>query len=125
MTSRGNTPGHRTFLARNKTSATIVADTITVADTSLRRIIGLLRHRSLAPGAGLWIRPCSGVHTFGMSFAIDVVGLDKGLRVVRLWPAVRPNRMTTLVPAVRSVLELASGTIAACNLTLGDELSLE
>jgi uncharacterized membrane protein (UPF0127 family) len=112
-------------IARNTTSSSTVADAITLADSSWSRAVGLLRHKSLAPGAGLWIRPCSGVHTFGMSFTIDVVGLDKHLRVVRLWNALRPNRMTALVPAVRSVLELASGTIAACQLALGDQFSLE
>jgi uncharacterized membrane protein (UPF0127 family) len=111
--------------ATNKTSATVVATAIAVADTSLRRAIGLLRHKHLAPDEGLWIRPSSGVHTFGMSFTIDVIGLDKRMRVVRLWPELRPNRMTAVVPAGRSVLELASGTIAVRNLALGDEISLE
>jgi uncharacterized membrane protein (UPF0127 family) len=112
-------------VATNRTSSTIVADAITVADSSWSRAVGLLRHKSLAPGTGLWIRPCSGVHTFGMSFAIDVIGLDKHLRVVRLWNTLRPNRMTALVPNVRSALELASGTITACQLALGDQLTLE
>jgi uncharacterized membrane protein (UPF0127 family) len=114
-----------TFTAINKTSAMVVAAAIAVADTSLRRAIGLLRHKHLAPDEGLWIRPSSGVHTFGMSFTIDVIGLDKRMRIVRLWPELRPNRMTALVPAVHSVLELASGSIAAHKLALGDEISLE
>jgi uncharacterized membrane protein (UPF0127 family) len=111
--------------ARNLASATVIADAITVADTSLRRAIGLLRHKRLEQGAGLWIRPCSGVHTFGMSFAIDVIGLDKNMYVVRLWPGLRPNRMTAIYPSVRTVLELASGTISTSGISLGDQLILE
>jgi uncharacterized membrane protein (UPF0127 family) len=110
---------------RNLASATVIADAITVADTSLRRAIGLLRHKRLEQGAGIWIRPCSGVHTFGMSFAIDVIGLDKNRCVVRLWPELRPNRMTAIYPSVRTVLEVASGTIAASGIALGDQLILE
>ena len=110
---------------RNLASATVIANAITVADTSLQRAVGLLRHKHLEQGAGIWIRPCSGVHTFGMSFAIDVIGLDKNMCVVRLWPKLRPNRMTAIYPSVRTVLEVASGAISASGVALGDQLILE
>ncbi len=115
----------RVLTARKLATATVIATAITVADTSLQRAIGLLRHKRLEQGAGIWIRPCSGVHTFGMSFAIDVIGLDKNMCVVRLWPTLRPNRMTAIYPSVRTVLEVASGTISTSGVALGDQLILE
>lgn len=74
---------------------------------------------------GLWIRPCSGVHTFGMAFAIDVVGLDGDWRVTKLWQNLRPHRMTSLVPRVRSVIELPAGSIDNRSIHLGDVLELQ
>jgi uncharacterized membrane protein (UPF0127 family) len=96
-----------------------------MADTAVRRAVGLLRHRRLEAGAGLWIKPCSGVHTFGMSFPIDVIGLDKQMRIVKLWPELKPNRITAIYPRVRTVLELAAGTIASHNVSIGDQLTVE
>ena len=63
----------------NTTRGITVGDKIELADTSLKRMFGLLGRRGLDPGGGLWIRPSSGVHTFGMAFSIDVVGLDRDL----------------------------------------------
>ena len=99
-----------------------LGDGIEVAETGLRRMWGLLGRRSLAPGSGLWIRPSSGVHTVGMRFAIDVVGLDRQGKVLRLWETLKPFRVTRISPRLRSVLELPAGTIAATGLRLGDRL---
>ncbi len=59
------------------TRATTVGTRITIADTSLTRLIGLMGRRRLDAGCGLLIRPSSGIHTFGMLFSIDVVALDR------------------------------------------------
>jgi uncharacterized protein len=59
----------------------VIGTRIAVADTGLARLIGLLGRKKLEQGSGLWIQPSSGVHTFGMRFPIDVVALDRKLRV--------------------------------------------
>ena len=57
---------------------------IAIADTSLTRLVGLMGRRRLDAGCGLLIRPSCGIHTFGMLFSIDVVALDRSLRVVKV-----------------------------------------
>lgn len=109
-------------LDENETQS--LGDAIEVADSSFRRMKGLLGRKGLAAGGGLWIRPSSGVHTLFMSFPIDVVGLDKGNRVVHLWPCLRPWRMTRVSLRVRTVLELPAGTIAATGLEVGRCLTI-
>ena len=104
----------------NQTRDTMVGDRITVADTSLRRMIGLLGRNGLEVGEGLWIRPSSGVHTLGMRFSIDVVGLDKHQRVIKLWEYLRPYRVTSVSAALRSVVELPPGRISECQIQVGD-----
>jgi uncharacterized membrane protein (UPF0127 family) len=108
----------------NETRDTQVADKIELADTSLRRMVGLLGKDRLAPEEGLWIKPSSGVHTIGMHFPIDVVGLGKSLRIVKLWSHLAPYRLTALHWKVRSVIELPAGSIAINGLQLGDQLTV-
>ena len=108
------------MLVMNQTRDTMIGDRITVADTSLRRIVGLLDRSELSAGEGLWIRPSSGVHTIGMRFPIDVVGLDRNHRVIKLWENLRPYRITSVSAALRSVVELPSGRISQCQIQVGD-----
>jgi uncharacterized membrane protein (UPF0127 family) len=75
-------------------------------------------------GSGLWIVPCHGVHTLGMGFPIDVLYLDRGLKVVGIRPDVRPWRFTPVLRQAASVLELPCGTAAETNTALGDTIEI-
>lgn len=106
------------------TRDSLIGDKIEVADTSLRRFMGLLGRSKLMAGEGLWIRPSSGIHTFGMSFPIDVIGLNSHLRVVRLWNVLHPHRSTAISWSVKSILELPAGQIAESQVEIGDLLQI-
>ena len=108
----------------NTTRGNTIGDSIEVADTSLTRFVGLLGRRKISAGGGLWIKPSSGVHTLGMLFTIDVVGLDKDRRVAHLWPQLVPFRITAIKFKVQSVLELPAGTIAALQIQTGDAIEM-
>ena len=108
----------------NRTRNTTVGANIELADTSLTRMWGLLGRSSLGAGGGLWITPSSGVHTIGMRFPIDVVGLDRNKRVVKLWHALVPYRVTSVSLKTSSVIELAAGGIREARIELGDELAI-
>lgn len=114
----------RVVTVTDTTRGTVIGDRVEVADTSLSRMVGLLGRRGLNAGGGLWIMPSSGVHTLGMMFSIDVIGLDKELRVVKLWPRLVPFRVTSVSLKVRSVVELEAGRIEACQVQLGDLLQI-
>jgi uncharacterized protein len=106
----------------DETRGTIIGDRIKIADTSLSRMVGLLGQRGVDTGGGLWIKPSSGVHTLFMRFPIDVIGLDKNMRVIKLWRSLVPYRITSVSLQLRSVIELSSGRIAECGVQLGDVL---
>jgi uncharacterized membrane protein (UPF0127 family) len=108
----------------NTTRGNTVGDSIELADTSFKRMFGLLGRRGLGAGGGLWIKPSSGVHTFGMAFTIDVVGLDRDLKVVKLWRRLVPFRLTSVSLKIRSVLELPSGAISQSQIQVGDQLEI-
>lgn len=108
----------------DRTRGTMIGDRIEVAETSLTRMVGLLGRSHLYAGRGLWISPSSGVHTLGMNFAIDVIGLDADFKVVRLWQRLLPFRITSVSLRLRSVVELPPGRIAECGVILGDTLQI-
>ena len=108
----------------NRTRATVIGTRIEVADTFLTRLIGLLGRSRLNVGCGLLIQPSSGVHTFGMRFPIDVIALDRQLRVLKIWRALRPWRTSTISWKTHAVLELAAGHLQGCPLEVGDQLEI-
>jgi uncharacterized protein len=107
----------------NETRGTLLANAATLADTSKTRRVGLLKHDSLPVGHGLWIVPCEGIHSFGMKFPIDVVYLDRKMKVRKLKAAMAPGRMSLCLVA-HSVLELPAGTIAETRTEEGDVLKV-
>jgi uncharacterized protein len=109
---------------RNQTRNTVLADTADVADTAAKRRTGLLKHKGLEPGQGLWIVPCEAVHSFGMKFAIDLVYIDRKKKVRKTRPNMVPRRISACLLA-DSVLELPVGAIAASRTQVGDQLSFE
>lgn len=111
-----------TMSLRNITRSTTIGTRITIADTSLTRLIGLVGKRRLDAGCGLLIRPSSGVHTFGMLFSIDVVALSRSLKVLRLWHRLPPFRVTSISLKTHSILELPAGQISLCRMQVGDQL---
>ena len=115
-------PGGR-FIVQNLSRRSIVAANVRLADNPRARRVGLLKHRTLGFGEGLWIYPTQAIHTFGMRFPIDVVFLDSDQRVKRMYHALRPFRMTSFVWGAQSVLELAAGALASTGTQVGDELS--
>ena len=54
--------------AWNATRKVILANDLRIADTHWTRFRGLIGARDFVQGRGLWIVPCHGVHTLGMSF---------------------------------------------------------
>lgn len=108
----------------NQSKATVIGDKIAVANSSLTRFLGLMGKRSLDAGGGLWITPSSGVHTCWMRMRIDVVALDRNLRVIKTGHRVRPWRISGLSLKTHSILELPSGQILASGIEAGDRLEI-
>jgi hypothetical protein len=112
----------RSFVVNNRTRGVLLAANVQLADTPRSRRTGLLQHKMLEPGEGLWIFPTQAIHTFGMRFPIDVAFLDRHLRVKRIYHRLAPYRLTWLVWGAKSVLELAPGSLTGAGTTVGDEL---
>lgn len=109
----------------NTTRNSCLGEQVGMADSSLRRLVGLLGKRSLAPGRGLFIVPSQAIHTVGMVFPIDVIFVDKKYNVVGVREAVRPFRITRIFWKALGVLELPVGTISGSRTQVGDQLKVD
>jgi uncharacterized membrane protein (UPF0127 family) len=109
------------MIVRNETRESVLGKAVDIADTSGKRLKGLLGRKSLPAGHGLWIVPCESIHTFGMRFPIDVVYLDRKNRVRKIRRAMAPWRLSMCWMA-HSVLELPIGVIEQTQTQKGDLL---
>ena len=126
MTAVGNNHRSSAVYVYNKTRETFVATEATVADSYVRRLVGLLgkTKRWARLGTGLWIVPSRGVHTIGMLFPIDLIFLDKNKEVVGIEEHVRPFRISRVSLKAASVLELPPHTIYRSGTQVGDRLEI-
>ncbi|MFH2203740.1 MAG: DUF192 domain-containing protein [Elusimicrobiota bacterium] len=112
------------MIAFNRTRERRIAAKVTRADTLETRSRGLLGKSRMDPEEGLWIDPCPMIHTFFMRFSIDVLFLDKGLRVRRVMENLRPWRLSPWVFTAQSVLELPGGKLRG-SVVKGDVLEFQ
>ncbi len=89
----------------------VVCERCAIADSFFTRLRGLLGRDELPRGEGLLLIPAPSVHTAFMRFPIDVVLLDRELRVLAVREAVGPWR-TAGVRGARMTLELPAGEAA-------------
>ena len=110
--------------ACNSRNGKELSNNVTVADSLLKRMKGLLGKSELPAGEALWIKPCMSIHTFFMKFPIDVIFLDKRNSVIAVMKNMQPNRMTRLYPKAASVLELPAGIIETTATEVGDRVEI-
>src|ERR1700734_916670 len=121
------TNGHTNSLyVYNKTRETFVATEALLADSYLRRLVGLLgkTKRWATLGRGLGIVPSRGVHTIGMLFPIDLLFLSKEKEVVHVEEYVRPFRISKVSLKATSVLELPAHTVYRTGTQVGDRMEI-
>ena len=99
----------------------VVCEEALLADGPLARMKGLLGRASLSAREGLLLRPTSSVHTAFMRFPIDVVFLDRDLRVLRVVRDLKPWRAAGCRGA-RAVLELSAGESERRGVRPGDRI---
>lgn len=97
---------------------------VTVLTSFPQRLTGLLLRQGLARGQAFWFPNCAAVHSWGMQFALDIVGLDKQQRIVSVERNVQPGRMLRLAQTC-SIVECEAGTPFPLEHWLGQSLHFE
>jgi len=114
----------KTYCIFNKTRESFVSLNVTVADTHLTRLLGLLGRMRLRSDEGIWVIPSYGVHTIGVPFAVDLIYLDYENRVIGLVESLGGFRVGPVRLRCASVLELANHAIYSSQTQVGDELMI-
>jgi len=110
------------LVLRREDDGRVVCERCVVADTTFRRLRGLLGKRELSPGDGVVLRPGWSIHTAFMLFPIDVVYISADQVVVKVVRNLKPWRASTCRGA-RDVVELAAGEAARRGLEPGDRVA--
>jgi len=101
----------------------VLAERVWRARSGKERRRGLLDLPPLAEGDALIIERAPQVHTFGMSYRIDVAFCSKDFVVVHIVRDMKPRRITRWVPRARIAIELRAG--AARDVVVGDRLVVD
>lgn len=86
-----------------------------------QRLVGMLYLRVASPQRAFWFPRCNAIHTWGMRFAIDVIGLDKQLRIATVVRNVQPAQVVRLT-GVDSIIECEAGCPLPLETWIGDHL---
>ena len=81
--------------------------------------------KNLPEGKGLHIIPCNSIHMCFMNFPLDIVFIDRDMKVVSIIEKIKPWKVSKIISGAYSVLELPAGTIAGTSTVVGDKLSIE
>jgi uncharacterized membrane protein (UPF0127 family) len=95
---------------------------VSIADSPLTRLRGLLGKMRLRSDEALWVVPSRGIHTIGLMFSIDVIYLDANLRVIDLVECLAPWRISPIRLRGASVLQLPARSITESGTKVGDQL---
>ena len=110
---------------RNLRTGQIVGKWVWKADSFWTRFRGLLGRTSLAPGEGLWLKPCQQVHMMGMKFPLSIWFIDQSGHVCTLIDDLRPWKISPRIRNAVSILEFSEGWGKTTDTQLGDELAWE
>jgi len=109
----------------NETRGTVVAERCRVAQGLFQVIFGLHLLPRLQAGEGLLLPGGTTIDTTFMRYPIDLVFLDRGRRVTRTVPNLRPWRFALWNPSAKDCLELPAGAADGSGTQKGDLLRFE
>ncbi|KXG77358.1 DUF192 domain-containing protein [Thermotalea metallivorans] len=102
----------------------VFAQRIEIADTFIKRLLGLMGRTKLDQEGGIILTPCTGIHTLWMSFPIDCLYLDGDHRVIHM-ETIEPWRIGKIIKGCKTVIELPKGTIERLNIKLNQKIILK
>lgn len=86
--------------------------------------LGVIGWKSFGELNGLLLSNTNSVHTFFVKFPLDLVFLDKGMRVLQLTHNLKPLRISPIVWQAKYVLEMPTGSIEKFSIEVGNQIDL-
>lgn len=108
----------------NISRGTLLADNAKIANTFLKRLIGLLNRKSLDKGEALILKPSNSIHSFFMRFTIDAIFLDRTGKVITVKPSFKSFRISPIYFKADLVIELPENTLFLTQTQPGDIIKI-
>ncbi len=108
----------------------VIADKCVMAISYFERLRGLIGRSELPQGEAMFFPRCNDIHMWFMRIPIDVVFVAKQdvsqkYRVTRVFETAKPWKLLPIRDGkATETLELPVGTIARCDIRVGDELCI-
>ena len=124
------TANEQMMRALNQSRGTVLCARLENAGGVAGQSKGLLGRDGLEPGAGMLFEnsrftPMMWMHMFFMRFAIDIVFLGRGNKVISISRRIRPWRVSAMVFGARRALELEAGAAERSSTQVGDQITFE
>lgn len=107
----------------NLTKGILLVEELVIADTFIKRLLGLIPQKEMKENFALMIKNCSGVHSCFMSFDIDVVFTDGSLKVIDII-TLKPWRFSKFYLDAENAIEFKAGYVYD-KISIGDLLKIE
>lgn len=95
-----------------------------IADTFLKRFMGLMGRKKIPRGRGLLILPCNSIHMLFMRFSIDAVYVDKNFVVKKIVRNLPAWLGMSICVGANAVIELAAGEADRLHFKIGSKIIL-
>lgn len=100
----------------------VIAGQVEIAASVWQRLVGLLGRSDLPMGQALLLKPCSGIHTWGMKFSIDALYCARDGKIVKCVKNLSPGKFGPV--GAHMVVELPAGSIDRLGLHIGEVILL-
>ena len=100
----------------------MIASDVIRGDCFFKRLVGLSNKKEMKESEGCWLMPCNQIHTYGMSFPIDVLFLSKDGEILEMQLNFAPQKISKCVRNADSVLELCANRAEIKSLKIGDKI---
>lgn len=109
------------MILKNITTGKVICKDLKICESFIDRNLGLLRKSN---PRNLMFKTRFGIHTFFLKEAIDVVILDKDLKIVKLKPTLKPFSLFFWNPKYDQIIELKAGTSNLFKFKIGTKLKI-
>ncbi|MDD4295198.1 MAG: DUF192 domain-containing protein [Candidatus Omnitrophica bacterium] len=104
-----------------KDTGNIICANAVIAESFMQRLVGLLGRFNLPADEALVFYNAPSIHMFFMKIPLDIIYLDKHMKIVKLVKDLKPWQMSSCYKA-KVTIEASVGLIERCDLRLGQTL---
>ena len=112
-------------MIRNTSNGKIICSKELAAKSFLQRLTGLLTRKFSDALDGIVFENCNAIHTFGMTFDIDVIFFDKDNKIIKVCSGVKPWKVVSCGVKKCSVIELPAGKTALSECKIADIIEFQ